>query len=80
MLGCVACAKRQICAEAGWAGAATRMWWKREGLVGWGRGVVGGWGEFPVSDGRMCGCVEGSGGESGVGGGVGSAKNALMGE
>jgi hypothetical protein len=30
--------------------------------------------------GRMCGCVEGSGGESGVGGGVGSAKNVLMGE
>jgi len=29
--------------------------------------------------GRMCGCVEGSGGESGMGGGVGSAKNALMG-
>lgn len=27
----------------------------------------------------MCGCVEESGGESGVGGGVGSAKNALMG-
>jgi len=30
--------------------------------------------------GRMCGCVDGSGGESGVGGGVGPAENALMGE
>ena len=45
-------------------------------LGGWVRGAVGEWEEFPGMMGRMYGCVEGSGGEGGVGGGVGSAKNA----